>query len=131
MKLFELFTADDLRAQIDAAMVKRTPDPTGRLFILNYTKRAQYTPELWSRVTDQCRGLIVDAEDNVVARSFEKFWNLDDPRHPETLTANLPSSTPLITRKMDGRPARRALARGHARLVHQRSGRLGVGLARQ
>jgi RNA ligase len=102
MKLYELFTAEELQAQIDSAMVKRTPDPTGQLAILNYTKRAQYTPELWNRVTDQCRGLIVDADENIVARPFEKFWNLDDPRHPETLIANLPSSIPLITRKMDG-----------------------------
>jgi RNA ligase len=53
-------------------------------------------------VTDKCRGLIVDAGGNVVARPFEKFWNLDDANHPETLTANLPTSRPLLTRKMDG-----------------------------
>jgi RNA ligase len=102
MHLTQLFSLAELQAQIDEGMVKRTPDPSGRLAILNYTKRAQYTPELWNRVTDQCRGLIVDDAGNVAARPFEKFWNLDDPRHPETLTANLPATKPLLTRKMDG-----------------------------
>jgi RNA ligase len=102
MHLTELFSQAELQAQIDAVMVKATPDPTGRLTILNYTKRAQYTPELWNRVTDKCRGLIVDAHGNVVARAFEKFWNLNDPSHPETLMENLPAAPPLLTRKMDG-----------------------------
>jgi len=102
MHLTQLFSAEDLQSQLTAGMVKATPHPTGRLTIFNYTQRAQYTPELWNHVTDLCRGLIVDSEDNLVARAFEKFWNLDDPRHPETLTANLPTTPPLLTRKLDG-----------------------------
>jgi RNA ligase len=74
MHLTDLFSAADLQAQISAGMVKATPDPSGRLTILNYTQRAQFTPELWNRVTDLCRGLIVDNDGNVVARAFEKFW---------------------------------------------------------
>ena len=102
MHLYDLFSEAELSAQIESLMVKATPHPTGRLTIFNYTKRAQYTPELWNHVTDKCRGLIVDTEKRIVARPFEKFWNLDDPRHPETLTANLPASAPLLTRKLDG-----------------------------
>jgi RNA ligase len=102
MHLTQLFSAEDLQAQLTAGMVKATPHPTGRLTIFNYTQRAQYTPELWNHVTDLCRGLIVDTESNLVARAFQKFWNLDDPRHPETLTANLPTAPPLLTRKLDG-----------------------------
>jgi RNA ligase len=100
--LTALFSEDELAAQIDALMVKATPDPTGRLTILNYTKRAPYSPELWNHVTDKCRGLIVDADGNVVARPFEKFWNLNDPHHPETLMENLPPQPPVLTRKLDG-----------------------------
>jgi len=102
MRLTEMFSEAELQAQMDAAMVKATPDPSGRLTILNYTKRAQFTPELWNHVTDKCRGLIVDGAGNVVARPFEKFWNLNDARHPETLMENLPATAPLLTRKMDG-----------------------------
>jgi RNA ligase len=102
MKLFDLFSEAELAAQMEARMVRALPHPSGLLTLFNYTKVAQYTPELWNRVTDRCRGLIVDAEGTVIARPFEKFWNLDDPRHPETLAANLPATPPLLTRKLDG-----------------------------
>jgi RNA ligase len=102
MRLQELFPSAELDAQVAEGMVKVVPHPSGALRILNYTKRAQYTPELWNHVTDQCRGLIVDMNDKIVARPFAKFWNLDDPRHPETLTENLPSYPPVLTRKVDG-----------------------------
>ena len=102
MHLTDLFSDADLQAQIAAGMVKPTAHPSGRLTILNYTQRAQFTPELWNHVTDLCRGIVVDGEGNLVARPFQKFWNLDDQRHPETLTANLPTTAPLLTRKLDG-----------------------------
>jgi hypothetical protein len=102
MHMSAMFSEVELQAQIDALMVKATPDPSGRLTILNYTKRAQFTPELWNHVTDKCRGLIVDSSGNVVARAFEKFWNLNDANHSETLVENLPATAPLLTRKMDG-----------------------------
>jgi RNA ligase len=102
MQLSELFSEAELQAQMDAVMVKATPHPSGTLTILSYTKRAQYTPELWNHVTDTCRGLIIDIDRNVVARPFEKFWNIEDARHPETQMANLPATPPLLTRKLDG-----------------------------
>ncbi len=102
MHLTALFSEAELAAQVEALMVKATPDPSGRLTIYNYTKRAPYSPELWNHVTDKCRGLIVDAAGEVVARPFEKFWNLNDSHHPETLMENLPASAPVLTRKMDG-----------------------------
>jgi RNA ligase len=102
MKLFELFSEEDLAAQMEARMVRAVPHPSGMLTLYNYTKVAQFTPELWNHVTDKCRGLIVDADNTIIARPFEKFWNLDDARHPETLTANLPPTPPVLTRKLDG-----------------------------
>ena len=102
MRLDDLFSQSDLQAQIEAGMVKTTLHPSGRLTILNYTQRAQYTPEFWNHVTDLCRGLIVDGAGNLVARAFRKFWNLEDARHPETLSENLPAAPPLLTRKLDG-----------------------------
>ena len=97
-----LFSEAELAAQVEALMVKATPHPSGRLTLYNYTKRAPYSPELWNHVTDKCRGLIVDAAGEVVARPFEKFWNLNDVSHPETLMENLPATAPVLTRKMDG-----------------------------
>lgn len=103
MKLWDLINEDELNAQIEAKMVKATPHPSGKLFIYNYTQMASFTPELWNHVTDKCRGLIVDIESgDIVARPFEKFWNLGDTRKPWTLMENLPSAPPTLTRKMDG-----------------------------
>ena len=102
MNLYELFSEGELAAQIEARMIKATPHPTASLRILNYTQIAQFTPQLWTHVTDKCRGLIVNDYDEIVARPFEKFWNLNDARHPETLYANLPTASPVLTRKMDG-----------------------------
>ena len=102
MHIFDLFTKAELDDQIANKMVKVTPHPSGSLSILNYTQQASFTPEHWNHVTDICRGLIVAVDGTVVARSFEKFWNLDDLRHPETLMANLPSTPPTLTQKMDG-----------------------------
>ncbi len=103
MKLFDLFTEAELQGQIEKKMVKRQVHPIFPLAILNYTQVATFTPEHWNHVTNKCRGIIYDSETlEVVSRPFEKFWNLNDARHPETLTENLPSSPPLLTRKMDG-----------------------------
>lgn len=102
MRLFDLFTEAEFNAQVEAKMVKVTPHPSATLFIANYTQMAQFTPELWNHVTDLCRGLIFDENNNVVARGFRKFWNLNDARHPETLIENLPATPPVLTRKMDG-----------------------------
>lgn len=102
MRLYDLFTEEELKAQIDAKMVKATPHPTADLVIYNYTQMASFTPELWNHVTDKCRGLIVNGGGELVARGFEKFWNLNDSRHPETLMENLPAAAPLLTQKMDG-----------------------------
>jgi len=102
MHFTKMFSQDEMDDQVAKGMVKVTPHPSGKLFIANYTQMAQFTPELWNHVTDQCRGLIFDLDGNVVARGFRKFWNHSDLRHPETLPENFPAEPPTITRKMDG-----------------------------
>lgn len=49
------------------------PEEDG-LKLYNYTERTQYEKR-WNDATEQCRGLIVDADGAVVARPFRKFWN--------------------------------------------------------
>jgi RNA ligase len=103
MQLFDYVDRDKLMQQIADGMVKEQVHPSLPLRILNYTQKAQYTPELWNDVTDKCRGLIFDAKSNeIVARGFVKFWNYSDSRHPETMPENFPGIVPIITRKMDG-----------------------------
>jgi RNA ligase len=57
--------------------VKQTPHPVLPFSILNYTARAQFD-RVWNDVTTQCRGLIINANGQVVARPFRKFFNAEE-----------------------------------------------------
>ena len=48
------------------------------LLIWNYHDRVQYTPELWDDITLNCRGLVTDTGGNIIARSFPKFFNMEE-----------------------------------------------------
>jgi len=103
MRVFEYIDYTRLQEQIANGMVKETAHPSLPLRILNYTAKAQFTPELWNDVTDKCRGLIYSTVDEeIIARPFVKFWNYGDLRHPETMPENFPRGLPSITRKFDG-----------------------------
>jgi RNA ligase len=103
MQLDKYLDMEDLQRQIEQGMIVCRTHPSDNLAILNYTAKAQYTPELWTETTDKCRGLIYNVETNEIqARPFVKFWNYADSRHPETLPGTFPASVPTMTRKMDG-----------------------------
>lgn len=76
-----------INAEVEAGFVYRTKHPDADLFIYNYSPRAQYDWH-WTPATRVCRGLIMDADDNIVARPFEKFFTLDQlARGGETVPA--------------------------------------------
>ena len=80
---------------IDEGLVSVRRD--GDLRIFNYTPRATYS-RCWNRATLLCRGLIVDAEDRVVARPFPKFFGAGEPDAPV-----VPEGMPMVvTEKLDG-----------------------------
>jgi RNA ligase len=60
-------------SHITNGFVKVQRHPTERLWIFNYTSKAQFENQ-WDHVTRRCRGLITNDE-FVVARPFEKFFN--------------------------------------------------------
>lgn len=70
--------------------------PTEELFIYNYSPRAQYD-RLWNEATMSARGLILDAEYNIVARPFRKFFNIEE--HEAHEMPNLPFN---VFDKLDG-----------------------------
>src|SRR5208282_4765209 len=103
MKLSELLNVDLLDRHRLNGYVGRQFHPTLPLRILNYTHLAQYDGKAWGDGTiDYCRGLIVDNEDNIIARPFKKFHNLNTESMPETMAEHLPFALPEITIKMDG-----------------------------
>ena len=99
MKLNELLDVKLLNSHLANRFVGVQTHPTLPLRIFNYTHLA---PHWGDGTIDYCRGLIVDNEDNIIARPFKKFHNLNTASIPETLEENLPSYQPLILQKYDG-----------------------------
>ena len=66
-----------IEKMIDDGCISRQKHLLASLYILNYTKKANFN-KVWNRATKMCRGLIVDEEWNIVARPFEKFFNYEE-----------------------------------------------------
>jgi hypothetical protein len=82
-------------------MVTARRHPRLPLTIFNYAPACQFD-NYWTDVTSQCRGLILDDANNIVARPFHKFFNLNTSFRPETHEANLPNEMPEVYDKVDG-----------------------------
>src|SRR5271170_1739488 len=101
---FDLF-----KRMLDEGFIRAQVHPKyPELMIFNYTEATQFGRE-WNAATNICRGLIVklangilDENAEVVARPFNKFHNLNTSYALETMDANLPNETPLVTTKLDG-----------------------------
>lgn len=85
-----------LNEMIDQDYVKVTKHPLHALYIYNYTAKAQFD-RVWNDCTLACRGLILDANHQVVARPFGKFFNLE-----ESENSALPNESFEVYEKMDG-----------------------------
>lgn len=66
-----------LQHLVDDSLLRVQEHPYGSLYIYNYTERCQFE-HLWSPETRMCRGLIVDSAGVVVARPYDKFFNLEE-----------------------------------------------------
>jgi len=92
--------SQEFQEAVDAGLVSCRKHPVDDLWILNYTPECQFSKS-WNRTTLQCRGLIVDANGNVVARPFGKFFNLSEHDNPELPW--VPYGSPFTAyEKMDG-----------------------------
>ena len=85
-----------LKDMIDGGFVNVQKHPKYDLFIHNYTPKTQYE-RVWNDVTLMCRGLILDGAYNIVARPFEKFFNLGEQENQV-----LPNEPFSIFEKLDG-----------------------------
>ena len=70
--------------------------PNAELFLYNYTQNTQYE-SLWNEYTLMCRGLILDAKGEIVARPFTKFFNWEEHKNHE-----IPAEPFEVFEKMDG-----------------------------
>lgn len=97
---------EELLKAVESGAVSKVKHPTEELYIYNYTRAAvRDSDQPWeSETLRKCRGIITDGELNIIARPFEKFFNLEEFAHlPDDLippgTLELPYT---ISEKYDG-----------------------------
>lgn len=69
------FRTADLFKAVEQGRVTCRAHPTLPYYIYNYTPEVQYAND-WDEVTMNCRGLILDDQNLIVARPWKKFFNL-------------------------------------------------------
>jgi len=87
---------DSLNHYCEMGLLHKQAHPTLPLFIWNYTPRVQYE-RLWDSITLSCRGLVTDHQGNVIAKSFDKFFNLE-----ELSSSEIPREPFEVYEKLDG-----------------------------
>lgn len=100
MLLSKLLDPTALKEQVSAGLIREVAHPDNVTRLYNYTPECQFD-NAWTPEAMQCRGLIVRG-DEVLARPFRKFFNLNTELFPETMVGNLPKLDPEITTKLDG-----------------------------
>ena len=83
-----------LNNYIERGYIVKQDHPNLPLSIYNYSRTCQYEGR-WDNITLNCRGLILDNEGNVIARSFPKFFNMEE-------MDEIPNSPFEVYEKMDG-----------------------------
>jgi hypothetical protein len=91
------FDLTEINLLVEQGYVMKQKHPVHPLWIYNYTNACQWA-KCWNPITLQCRGLVLDEEGIVIARSFPKFFNYEELT-PEQIPINEPY---IITMKMDG-----------------------------
>ena len=66
-----------LNSYIENKLIMANKHPDYDIWILNYSVKVQ-GGKLWDEYTSSCRGLIIDADGNILARPFRKFKNLEE-----------------------------------------------------
>lgn len=97
MNMFELFSEADYNEMLAAKYIRENSHPYLDLRIINYTEKAQFD-STWNAVTIQCRGLIVNSANEVIARPFDKFMNYGQDQ-ADVILMDYPV---IVTDKMDG-----------------------------
>lgn len=68
---------DVLNQYIDNNLIIANKHPEYDLWILNYSPKVQ-SKQIWDVYTKSCRGLVIDAKGNILARPFQKFKNFEE-----------------------------------------------------
>jgi RNA ligase len=83
-----------LNKYYDEGLLYKQTHPSLPLIIWNYTEKVQFE-NLWDNITLMTRGLVTDFDGNIVARPFEKFFNMEENKY-------IPTPEFEVYEKMDG-----------------------------
>lgn len=78
-----MINKDVLQKYKAEGLLRSQKHPTLPLEIWNYTEKVQYN-DLWDGVTLSHRGTVRDLEGNLIAKPFNKFFNIEQNRHIES-----------------------------------------------
>lgn len=90
------YSLDILEDYIGKGLVVKQTHPTLPLSIYNYSRTCQFG-RYWDDITLNCRGLILDNEGRVIAKSFQKFFNMEELEYNQ-----IPNEPFEVFEKMDG-----------------------------
>lgn len=77
--LFDVLDAEEFMTALGGGFIRVQTHPLNEGWrIFNYTEKATFE-RYWNRSTRLCRGLIVDADNNIRAMPFSKFHNSNEP----------------------------------------------------
>jgi len=82
MELLKKVDWVELNKYIDGNLIMANKHPEYDIWILNYSPKVQ-AKKLWDEYTLSCRGMIIDAEGNILARPFQKFKNYEEHQPSE------------------------------------------------
>lgn len=77
MKKLQKVEWTELNHYIDNNLIVANKHPEYDIWILNYSPKAQLK-DFWDEYTLSCRGLVIDANGNILARPFQKFKNFEE-----------------------------------------------------
>lgn len=101
MNLTDIMDVTQLDHLVDAHYITRRADPTGRFTLHNYTEKATYD-RVWTPETRQCRGIVSTDDGTIVARPFDKFFNVDESEETRIDALLARGGAIEITDKLDG-----------------------------
>jgi RNA ligase len=91
-----IFNLDILNKYIEDGLLECQSHPTLPLKIYNYSRDCQFEKK-WDSITLAMRGTVIDNEGNLIAKSLNKFFNIE-----EIGINNLPNEEFEVFEKMDG-----------------------------
>lgn len=101
MNIADIMDIGELERLVAEHYITRRADPTERYTLYNYTEKATFD-RLWTRETRQCRGIVTDQSGRILARPFDKFFNIDESEETRLDALLARPGAVEITEKLDG-----------------------------